>query len=45
MSQLQQEVLNRIKQDIENKINNDEENLLNARLQQSVEELNVKFIL
>jgi hypothetical protein len=41
MSQLQEQVLNRIKQDIETKTNNQEENLLNNRLQQSVEELNV----
>ncbi|CAF1504239.1 unnamed protein product [Rotaria sp. Silwood1] len=40
MSQLQEQVLNRIKQDIEIKTNNQEENLLNTRLQQSVEELN-----
>ncbi|CAF3134578.1 unnamed protein product [Rotaria sp. Silwood2] len=40
MSQLQEQVLNRIKQDIEVKTNNQEENLLNTRLQQSVEELN-----
>jgi len=43
MSQLQEQVLNRIKQDIEIKTNNQEDNLLNIRLQQSVEELNVKF--
>jgi hypothetical protein len=43
MSQLQEQVLNRIKQDIEIKNNNQEENLLNTRLQQSVDELNVKF--
>lgn len=43
MSQLQEDVLNRIKQDIEVKTNNQEETLLNTRLQQSVEELNVKF--
>jgi hypothetical protein len=43
MSQLQEEVLNRIKQDMETKTNSQEENLLNTRLQQSVEELNVKF--
>jgi hypothetical protein len=43
MSQLQEEVLNRIKQDLETKTNNQEENLLNTQLQQSVEELNVKF--
>lgn len=43
MSQLQEEVLNRIKQDMEAKTNSQEENLLNTRLQQSVEELNVKF--
>jgi hypothetical protein len=41
MSQLQEQVLNRIKQDIEIKNNNQEENLLNNRLQQSVDELNV----
>jgi chromosome segregation ATPase len=40
MSQLQEEVLNRIKQDIQTKTNNQEENLLNTRLQQSVDELN-----
>ncbi|CAF0868758.1 unnamed protein product [Rotaria sordida] len=40
MSQLQEQVLNRIKQDIELKTNNPDENLLNTRLQQSVEELN-----
>jgi len=43
MSELQEQVLNRIKQDIETKRNNQEENLLNTRLQESVEELNVKF--
>jgi len=43
MSELQDQVLNRIKQDIETKRNNQEENLLNTRLQQSVDELNVKF--
>ncbi len=43
MSQLQEQVLNRIKHDTEMKTNNQEENLLNTRLQQSVEELNVKF--
>ncbi len=43
MSQLQEQVLNRIKQDIDIKNNNQEENLLNTRLQQSVDELNVKF--
>jgi hypothetical protein len=43
MSQLQDEVLNRIKQDIQMKTNNQEENLLNTRLQQSVDELNVNF--
>ncbi len=43
MSQLQEEVLNRIKQDIQTKTNNQEENLLNTRLQQSVDELNVNF--
>lgn len=42
MGQLQEQVLNRIKQDIETKTNNQEENQLNNRLQQSVEELNVK---
>ncbi|UJR26686.1 hypothetical protein I4U23_008002 [Adineta vaga] len=40
MSQLQEQVLNRIKQDIEVKTNSQEENLLNTRLQESVEELN-----
>lgn len=44
MSQLQEQVLNRIKQDIEIKTNSEDENLLNTRLQQSVEELNVKKI-
>jgi hypothetical protein len=43
MNQLQEQVLNRIKQDIEIKTNSQEDNLLNTRLQQSVEELNVKF--
>jgi len=44
MSQLQEQVLNRIKQDIEIKTNNQEDNLLNTQLQQSVEELNVKIL-
>ena len=45
MSQLQEQVLDRIKQDIEAKSLSQEENLLNVKLQQSVEELNVSTIL
>jgi hypothetical protein len=41
MSDLQNQVLDRINQDIKIKTNNEEDNLLNTRLQQSVEELNV----
>lgn len=41
MSQLQEQVLDRIKQDIETKTASQEENLRNTRLQESVEELNV----
>ncbi|CAF0731746.1 unnamed protein product [Adineta ricciae] len=40
MSQLQEQVLDRIKQDIETKTASQEENLRNTRLQESVEELN-----
>ncbi|CAF1004528.1 unnamed protein product [Adineta steineri] len=40
MSQLQEQVLDRIKQDMEIKTHSQEENLLNTRLQESVEELN-----
>lgn len=43
--QLQEDVLNRIKQDIETKRANQDDNVLNARLQESVEELNVNSLL
>lgn len=43
MSQLQEQVLDRIKQDIEVKNSSQEENTLNVRLQESVEELNVTY--
>jgi hypothetical protein len=44
LNQLQEQVLNRIKEDIEMKTSNQEENLLNIKLQQSVEDLNVKLL-
>lgn len=42
MTQFQEEMLDRIKKDLEAKNQSAEENLLNTKLQQSVEELNVR---
>ena len=42
MSQLQEQVLDRIKHDIEVKNNSQDDNLINTKLQQTVEELNVR---
>ena len=42
MSQLQEQVLDRIRHDIEVKNSNQDDNLINTKLQQSVEELNVR---
>ena len=44
MSQLQEQVLDRIKHDIEVKNSSQDDNLINTKLQQSVEELNVRTI-